>query len=198
MRYVRSFLGLIVVIAACGGSVTTVDNNKKTSTLSAQDQTSLCQDTFNYARSNISPSDAAKMACGFKAANDPNCMQTYNQCIASFPTTSWSTATPDCSNFNQFIANCDVTVGQYADCFKQEIDAIKSLASRFPVCDKAQLLQIEIDASRGISTQCIAALSKCKFVVSTGSSSSSGPTQPPTASDGGTVGPVLDAGPPGH
>jgi hypothetical protein len=169
------FLGLLV---ACGGAVTSVDGNDPTASLSPTDQDQLCNDTYNYARQNLSPTDVAKISCGFQTEVDAGatCSQAFNTCVAQ--ETNGIGALPpgpptaaECATFNQQVAACNTTVGEYTKCLVQELNAVKSLEGQMPLCTEAAMQIAELNALSQFSEDCVALLDSCQITfVPTGGS----------------------------
>ncbi len=160
------------VLVACGGAVTSVDGNKQVSTLGPTDQDQLCHDIVNYVETSISPNDLKKFLCGItlSTSTDPTTCQSKFQTCMNDPTKNISFSTMvNCNGFKTTLLRCTgVTVSQLTDCYKQEIDIIKSLASRMPICDKAAAQAALIDASSRISQQCREVFIKCSISTSGG------------------------------
>jgi hypothetical protein len=169
-----------LALAACGGAVTSVDGNKNTNSLTPTDQDQLCLDTYNYVKSSISVDDIAKLECGFQTTStDPSsCAQTYQTCLttaeANAQQISWPLA-PDCTGFDQSVAACNTTVAEYTKCLQEEVDALKSLESSFPLCSTAQEQAAGIQAESRLTTDCLALMQTCQITfVPAGSGSSGG------------------------
>src|SRR4051812_41551261 len=101
----RASFFVCFALVACGGSVTTVEGDKNTSTLQPTDQDQLCLDTYNYVRNAFSTDDIAKLQCGFTGttSQDPQlCASTYQTCLtnarANAQQIQWPLV-PDCTNF---------------------------------------------------------------------------------------------------
>jgi hypothetical protein len=173
-----AFVGGVVV--ACGGSVTSVDGNKNTSSLDPTDQNQLCIDTYNYIKSSISPADMAAMACGFagvSSTSDPTtCQSDYTTCVAQ-QTAAMGTQMNqpvNCTGFDQTLAQCNTTVATYTKCLAQELDMMKSLEAQFPLCSAAAAQTAELAALNKLSGDCIALMQTCQMAFpGAGSSSSS-------------------------
>ena len=173
----------IAVVAACGGQITTVDGSKNTQTLSPTDQNQLCNDVYNYVKSNFSTNDGMKLGCGFSSATQPNCQQAYNNCLAQSATVDAGAilnGPPDCTGFNQAVAQCNTTVAEYTKCVEQEMNIIKNLEGQMPICGQAALEAADINALQSLSSDCVQLLTSCQLTFS------------PTP--GGTVTVTVDAG----
>lgn len=173
---------VLVVLAACGGSITTVDGSKNTANLTQTDQNQLCNDVYDYVTANFNSSDAIKFACGSEAANQPNCQQAYNTCIAQSSTVDAGAITKgplDCTAFNQAVAQCNTTVAEYTKCVQQELSAMKSIESQMPLCGQAALEAADLNAFSSLSSDCVTLLTSCQLTF--GPSGSSG-----TSFDAGT------------
>ncbi len=163
--------------------MTSVSGSENTSSLSPTDQNQLCLDTYDYVKSSFSNDDIAKMECGFQGAGtttDPStCSSTYQTCVTKaeqqLQTNNPLPATPDCTGFDQAIAQCNTTVAEYTKCLQQEIDAIKSLESSFPLCTQAEATSAEIAAAGKISTDCIQLMQTCKISFAPSGTSGGGP-----------------------
>ena len=182
----RSSLFLLLFAFACGGQVTSVDGNKDTSSLGSTDQNQLCLDTYNYVRTSLSNDDIAKMECGFEISQDPStCASTYETCVTTAEAQLQGTtlpATPDCTGFDAAVAQCNTTVAEYTKCLQQEVDAMKSLESSFPLCTQADATSAELAAMNKLSQDCIQLMQTCQLTFAPGSGSgSNGGTLP----DGG-------------
>lgn len=177
----RSSSLLFLFAIACGGSVTTVDGNKDTSNLTPTDQNQLCLDTYNYVRTSFTNDDIAKMECGFKLSQDPStCATTYTTCLTAAQAQLQQTTiptTPDCTGFDAAIAKCNTTVAEYTKCLQQEVDAMKSLESSFPLCSQSAATSAEITAMSKLSQDCIQLMQTCEL--------SFGPTSGGGSSGGG-------------
>ncbi len=182
----RTSLIFTFLLVACGGQVTSVDGNKDTTNLGATDSNQLCLDTYNYVRTSLTNDDIAKMECGFKLSQDPStCSSTYESCVTTAEAQLHGTtlpATPDCTGFDAEIAKCNTTVAEYTKCLQQEVDAMKSLESSFPLCTQAAATSAEITAMSKLSQDCIQLMQTCQltFAPSSGSGSNGG-----TLPDGG-------------
>ncbi len=180
MRRSSIILGLSL-LAACGG-ITSVNGTESTATLSPTDQNQLCDDTYRYAQENLSPTDIAKIACGSQEANadaGTSCSEQFNACVAQeqsqippIPPTLPTAA--ECASFNQQVAACNTTVGEYTKCLQQELNAVKTLEGQMPFCSQAQEEVADLQALNQFSTDCIALLETCQitFVPMSGSMSS--------------------------
>ena len=172
-----TYLLVTCVLVACGGSMTTVDGNDNTNSLSSTDQNQLCIDTYNYVKNNVSTDDVAKISCGFAGAeaDGGDCQSTYDTCVANAEKTATPLpAAPDCTAFDQSIAKCDTTVAEYTKCLQQEVDAMKSMESQFPFCSQAQEESAALQAYAKISSDCLQLMQTCTitFGPTSGSSSS--------------------------
>jgi hypothetical protein len=163
----RSSLMLALVAIGCGGAVTTVDGNENTANLTPADQDQLCLDTYNYVRNAFSTDDLAKLECGFSQtqSQDPSaCNSAYAACLtnarANVQQIQWPLA-PDCTGFDQQVAACNTTVGQYSKCLQQELDVVKALEGSFPLCTQAAEQSAAIAAAGKLSQDCIALLNTC-------------------------------------
>jgi len=163
----RSWLAFVCLAVACGGRVTTVDGNESTANLTPSDQDQLCLDTYNYIRTSFSNDDLAKLECGFNGATsqDPaTCDTAYETCLtnarANVQQIQWPT-TPDCTGFDQQVAACNTTVGEYTKCLQQELDLVKALEGDFPLCSQAAEQAAALSAAGKLSTDCIQLLDKC-------------------------------------
>ncbi len=186
------FLCVPIVAAACGGAVTTVDGNDNTGSLTPTDQNQLCVDTFNYVKNDFSTTDLAKLECGNQESANGNtqvCNDTYNSCVTKAEAqlaleNPLATATPDCTGFNEQVAKCNTTVGEYAKCFKEEIDFVKNLEGKFPLCSQSSAQAAEIIGLQSLSEDCVNLLTSCQL------------TFAPSGGSGGSGGGTPDAGPP--
>jgi hypothetical protein len=159
---------LCLAAAACGGSVTTVDGNKNTSTLQPTDQDQLCLDTYNYVRNSFSTDDLAMMECGFTpqtTSQDPAaCNSAYQACLtnarANVQQIQWPLA-PDCTGFDQSIAACNTTVAEYSKCLQEEVSVVKTMEGYFPLCSQAAEQQAAIAGAAHLSQDCISLLQTC-------------------------------------
>jgi hypothetical protein len=167
---------LCVIVAACGGSITTVDGSKSTGSLSPSDQNQLCTDIYNYTLANVSTSDELKLSCGFEAMNQPSCTQFYATCtsqsVGAFD--AGVQGTPDCTAFNAQVAKCNTTVAEYTKCLEEEINALKSLESQMPLCDQASAVKAELTAYGSLSADCIQLAQTCQFTTVPSSGGNSG------------------------
>jgi hypothetical protein len=183
----RQFFIASIVLVACGGSITTVDGNDNTSSLSPVDDNQLCLDTFNYVKNSVSQTDIAELSCGFTQTQDPSmCVATYNTCVANALTqpNPLTNATPDCTQFNEDVKKCNTTVGLYTKCLAQEVNVIKSIESKFPLCTQAEAEAAEIESLQQLSNDCVMLLTSCNLTF-VGSSSSSSSFDGGSAPDGG-------------
>lgn len=183
-RWIFFLCAVGATAAACGGSMTTVDGNKSTTTLTPDEQNQLCTDVYNYVKSSFSTSDMAAMACGFSGASstsDPStCQSNYSACVAK-ETASMTGITNqplDCTGFDAQVAQCNTTVAEYTKCLQQEVAAMKSLESQFPLCSQAAAQAAEINAMSQLTSDCLQLAQTCQFL---GSSTSGGGPAP----DGG-------------
>lgn len=143
-------------IAACGGRVTSVDDNKKVGSLSPTDTNMLCSDTYNYFRMQFAPDDLAKLSCGFRNQGSPTCKADYDKCVADITPKIGTPSTPNCTGFDQLLAKCgNVSVGQWVTCYKQAIDVMKSSVGSFPLCTQEQVQQWGLNAAGKISQECL-------------------------------------------
>ena len=114
-------------------------------------------------------SDAVKLSCGFQSATQANCQQAYNSCIAQ-ETGLFDggaiTGTPDCTGFNQAVAQCNTTVAEYSKCVQEELDAVKNIEGQMPVCGQAALEAADINAIQGLSSDCVQLLTSCQLTFS--------------------------------
>jgi hypothetical protein len=175
----RSIFLLCAIGVACGGSVTSVDGNKSTATLTPADENQLCTDVYDYMKSSFSPADMARLACGFSSTTDTTtttCQNDFSACVTE-QTATMSTAmngAPDCTAFQQQVAACNTTVATYTKCLVQEIDAMKSLESQFPLCTPGAAQSAELQAMSKLSADCLALMQTCQVVAVGGSGSSGG------------------------
>ena len=163
----RSSLMLAFVAIGCGGAVTTVDGNENTANLTPDDQDQLCLDTYNYVRNAFSTDDLAKLECGFNQtqSQDPSaCNSAYQACLttarANVQQIQWPLA-PDCSGFDQQVASCNTTVGEYSKCLQEEVDVMKAFEANFPFCTQAAEQSAAIAAAGKLTQDCITLLDKC-------------------------------------
>jgi hypothetical protein len=168
-------------LIACGGTMTTVDGNENTQTLPSTDKDQLCLDTYNYVRNTFSNDDLAKLECGFTqtTSQDPvACNSAYQACLknaqANVQQIQWPLV-PDCTAFDNSIAQCNTTVSQYTKCLQEEVDVVKAMEGDFPFCTQAAEEQAALAAASHLSQDCIALLQTCH------------PAFAPSQSGGGTV-----------
>ncbi len=174
----KASIFVVCVLVACGGSMTTVDGNQDTNSLSTTDQNQLCTDTYNFVKNAMSSGDIAKISCGFAGASldGGDCQTTYNTCLANAQQNQQQLPpTPDCTGFDQAIAKCNTTVSEYTKCLQEEVDAMKSMESQLPFCTQAQEESAALQAYAKISSDCIQLMQTCSitFGPTSGSSSSS-------------------------
>ncbi len=176
-------VGVVGVVIACGGQVTSVDGSKNVGSLSSSDSNQLCNDTFNYFISNFSTSDILKITCGLEGSevglqpdagsSSSSCTQSYQTCLSQGTSVTIPTA-PDCTGFAASVASCNTTVDTYSKCVKEEINALKQLEGQLPLCDPGALEQAELQADSQIDATCLALTQQgCNFNVGVSSSSSS-------------------------
>jgi hypothetical protein len=168
MRFIK-VCAVIGVLAACGGSITSVDGSKNTATLSPTDQTQLCNDLYNYEKSNFSTTDELELVCGSEAANEANCQQAYQTCMSQ--TTLGDAgfgATPNCTTFDQQIAQCNTTVSEYTKCFQEELTVIKNIDSMMPLCGQNAFEIAYLNAIANMSSDCISLMQTCFGSTSSG------------------------------
>ncbi len=183
----KSIFLVCAIGVACGGSVTSVDGNKNTSTLTPTDQNQLCNDVYNYMKSSLSSTDLARLECGFSGSSTPNndptaCQNAFNTCVAqASPNMNWPTGTIDCTNFDQQVAKCNTTVAEYTKCLTEEVAMIKSMESQMPFCSQAQAESAALQAYGNLSSDCLQMMNTCQFPIS--SSSSGGGPAPDAGTD---------------
>lgn len=181
MRSTSIFIACVGVVGviACGGSITSVDGNDTTNTLTPADQNQLCTDTYNYVRNAVSSGEIAKLECGFGGATladggTGDCQQTYDTCVANASTNTIPLpATPDCTAFDQAVASCNTTVATYTKCLQEEVDAMKSLESQFPLCTQAEEESASLAAYSKLTVDCIQLMQTCTITFAPGGGSSS-------------------------
>jgi hypothetical protein len=162
----RVSIAVFGLLAACGGSVTSVDGNQNTSTLTPTDQDQLCLDTYNYVRTAFSNDDLAKLQCGFtNQSQDPStCDSAYQACLvnarANVQQIQWPLV-PDCTAFDANVKACNTTVAEYSKCLEQELDVVKSMETHFPLCTQAEQQSAALSAASKLSTDCLALLDTC-------------------------------------
>jgi len=160
---------LLVVVGTCGGRVSSVDGNKQVGTLSPTDSSTLCNDSYNYFRVQISPDDLAKISCGFRGTGSATCEADYNKCVQDLRGKISTPAQPNCTNFNATLAKCgNINVGQWEQCFKEMIDIMKSATGRLPICSKDAQLNWALDVQGKISRDCLTVWIGCSASFNTG------------------------------
>lgn len=180
-HYVARTAVVTGVLVACGGAITSVDGNKQVSTLGPTDQQQLCHDIVNYVETSISPTDMKKFICGISlsTSSDPAaCQSKFTTCMND-PNKNISYSTMvNCNGFSTTLLKCTgVTVSQFTNCYKQEIDIIKIYASKMPICDRAAAQAAALDAVKNISQECLQVFQKCS--ISTGGGTGDPPPPPP-------------------
>lgn len=188
--------GLVAaVLVACGGAITSVDSNKDVSTLPPTDQDQLCHDVANYAQQNLSPTDLKKVMCGFGNASGTTtgdttaCQNAFTACMNDpNKNVNVNFTNVNCTGFDQMLKKCPgVTVGQFSDCYKQEMEVFKVIAAEMPICTKAQMYQVEADVLNRLSGQCLQVMSQCSGTsFMGGGTTGGGGGDPPPAADAGT------------
>ena len=184
----RSIFLLCIIGVACGGSVTSVDGNKSTATLSPTDQNQLCTDVYNYVKASFSPTDIARMSCGFSfstsGTTDPTtCQSDFSACVQkeTANTTNGLNQPLDCTTFDQQVASCNTTVATYTKCLTEEVNAMKSLESQMPFCSQSAAEAADLNAMSQLSSDCLALANSCPGLGFGGTTSSGGGA----TSDGG-------------
>jgi hypothetical protein len=195
----RNFI-ISAIFVACGGAISSVDGNKDVSTLGANDQDQLCHDIINYVETSISTNDLKKFLCGITltSSSDPiTCKANFDKCMAD-PNRNISYSTMiNCNGFSTTLLKCTgVTVSQFTECYKQEVDLIKSFAGKMPLCDKNSLVAAESDAINHISNQCMQVFLKCSISTTGGGTVDAGvpDASPPDSGGGGTDAGKVDSG----
>ncbi|HVY48920.1 MAG TPA: hypothetical protein VHB21_23685 [Minicystis sp.] len=171
----RKLVWLVVVgVAACSPSVTSVDGNKNVKSLSPSDGKQLCEDVVTYISDNLSGDELAKVACGFSVTPGASCQSEFDKCVADANITAPIAGTADCSSFEATLKNCDTTVEQYTTCIEQMVDAFGKLAGEVPLCTDQAQMQAFVGLASDISPDCLKVFQTCNVSLGSTMTSSSG------------------------
>ncbi len=173
MRKIACFL--VLALAACSTTVTTVDGNKQVNKLSPSDDEQLCKDIANYIESSFSGDDLAKIACGFSSSSGGSCQADFESCVSNSHVSTTPIVNPsDCAGFTASLKKCDTTVGEFTTCVQQMVDALGQLESQLPVCTQADEEKALVSLESSFSSDCLQLLDKCQILFGSSTSSSGG------------------------
>jgi hypothetical protein len=162
-------------LAACGTTVTSVDGDKHLQNLSPSEGDQLCEDIANYVSDAFSGEELARIACGFAVSEGASCKSDFNDCVAHANVGTPIADTANCDAFRETLKSCDATVGQFADCVTQMVDALGKLEQEVPLCSQQAQIDALVGLESDLSSECITLFSKCQ--VSFGGTSSSSPVR---------------------
>jgi hypothetical protein len=177
MRKIACFL--VLAVAACSTTITSVDGNKKVNELSPPDDEKLCKDIAGYVTQSFSSADIARLACGFSSTDDGSCQADFDACVANLhvPPTPIADAS-DCTGFTASLEQCGATVSEFTSCVQEMVGALSDLQGKLPFCSQQAQEQALISIEGDFSADCIQLLTQCNLSFSSSSSSSSGGTPP--------------------
>jgi len=137
-------LGTALQLAACSSHVTSVDDDKKLSALTTEEQRRVCDDHARYLTKEVSRDELHKAQCSTQAelagqlanvaagGGRPACRQAYDECLRQ-PAPELRIT---CENFPARARTCDVTVGEISACRVEQANAFAERASKADkVCD---------------------------------------------------------------
>ncbi len=121
-----------------GNSVTTLSGTKTIGSLSTDEATQLCDDTYGYFRSAIPQATACKWkglayATSSSAPTEEklrsNCSTKQTSCLAAEPSAVWPN--PGCAPVS---STCTATVADYATCIADEVAGFNQTVGGLPAC----------------------------------------------------------------
>jgi hypothetical protein len=166
---------VLVGVAACSPSVTSVDGNKNVKDLSPSDGEQLCHDIVNYVENNLSSDELARVACGFSSTSSGSCQADFDKCVSSIHVTTPIPGTAECSGFEQTLKSCNVTVDQYTTCLEQVVSAFGKLSQEVPLCSQQAEEQAFIGIEGDLSAECLQLFQSCNLGFGTSTSSGGTP-----------------------
>jgi hypothetical protein len=122
--------------AGGGSSVTTVSGTKALGTLTSDEATQLCDDTYAYFEKSITQATTCKWkalsyatssSAPTEAKLQQNCTSKETSCLSG----TGSTGNPGCGDLP---ATCKATVAEYAACISDEAANFNQTVSGLPVC----------------------------------------------------------------
>jgi hypothetical protein len=128
------------------GTITKIDATKAISSLSADEATQLCSDTYAYFGSAIARATACKWKGLSYAASSSapteeimknNCTTQEAACLAADP---GSTDNPGCSDFPK---TCKATVADYSTCIADQVSIHIEKVTSFPTCETLKRDQLD-------------------------------------------------------
>jgi hypothetical protein len=172
MRTFRLFL--LLALAACGSTITTVDGDAKTKDLSPADKNQFCKDVANYVVDSFDSDELARLACGFSVSDSgSSCQADFNECVANAPKVTPIADSANCESFESMLSGCNATVDELSTCIEEMVDALGALEEKAPFCTEDALQSALFGILGEISSECITIFTTCQ--VSIECESSSGP-----------------------
>lgn len=139
-----SVLMAFLLLTACGGEFSSVDEDTKRSDMSADEVASYCEDEDDYFENNLSDAEMEQFGCSIAAVfaaafagmggeeevdYAATCQAVYDDCLAADPEEGEEVET-SCS-LDAYSSSCEATAGQFADCAREQVQGIKDFNDVF-------------------------------------------------------------------